>query len=403
MILTCQDMLNNPIFEKIKLVAGEGGISHAITWIYIKQTKSLAGWINGGEIVFVVEKTANKDRQFFEEFMEECSRLNVSAIIFLIGGEDYVSAIPEYAKEYANVHELPLFEMDSCVRILDVTRELSNIIFLWHYKNRQTENFLMDLLHSDNITGLEYKKDGFAYGFNLSRNYVVSTFCNKDYIEAENEVDGFVISNRYVNLGVKLKLKAEYCGEQCFCVQSCGVLVVYFSCENKEKRKNFMKGICELLREYNQVSNSNIMAGYSSLHSSIEQIPIAYEEARKTLRYTLKNGFGRICCAYEDMGILRFLLADRDKEDILQYCESVLADIKEIDGRDKTEYMSTLWMYLKMNNNLVQTSQKLYIHRNTLLNRINKIQQVTGRDLSNPYVKQEYMNVFTILEFMGKL
>lgn len=115
----------------------------------------------------------------------------------------------------------------------------------------------------------------------------------------------------------------------------------------------------------------------------------------------MKNMDGGVSCTYEEMGILRFLLAQKRKDELLDYCNEVLYELKEIDKKENSEYVRTLWLYLKMNNNLVKTAQIMYIHRNTLVNRINKIQAIIGKDINDVKVKMEYLNVFSILEFYG--
>lgn len=403
MALTCKDLYSHSVFEKIQLVAGEQGLNREVTWLYVKQTESLKGWLNGGEMVFIVEKNIDKEQQYFDDIMKECVEMGVSAVVFLCGGEDYISHISQLSLDLANENNLPVFEMPSTVRIVDITRVLSNTIFQWGYKNGQTENFLMDLIHSDYMTGINKQHEGMLYGFDLTKSYIIAVICDKGFIDETHDLDRFALSNKYSVLKIKMKALFERLKEQCFCIESCGTMVLYISCQDKEKRKSMMKEMCKQLREYNLVSNSEMMGGCSEMHKEIEDIPRAYDEARKTLRYTMKNGFGRICCAFEDMGILRFLIADKDKEEVLEYCDNLLADIRDIDKKDQSTYIETLWTYLKMNNNLVQTASKLYMHRNTLLNRINKIQAVTGKDVNDPYVKQEYMNAFLILEFYGKI
>lgn len=403
MALTCKDLCNHSVFEKIKLIAGENGLNREVTWLYVKQTDSLKGWLNGGEMVFIVEKTVDKNEQYFIDIIKECVEMRVSALVFLCGGENYISNVSQVVIDLANKNNLPVFEMPYSVRIVDITRVLSNTIFQWSYKNGQTENFLMDLIHSDYMTGINKQHEGMMYGIDLTKSFIIAVICDKECIDKTIDLDRFALSNKYSVLKIKLKALFERLKEQCFCIESCGTMVLYISCQDKEKRKSVMKKMCKQMRDYNLVSNSEMMCGCSEMHKEIEDIPQAYDEARKTLRYTMKNGFGRICCAFEDMGILRFLIADKDKEEVLEYCDNLLTDIREIDKKDQSTYVETLWTYLKMNNNLVQTASKLYMHRNTLLNRINKIQAVTGKDMNDPYVKQEYMNAFLILEFYGKL
>ena len=87
MALTCKSLLGLTAFNEIQLVAGQNGLEKPITWPYVKQTESLKGWINGGEILFVVEKNRDKGENFFAELMDECEMLKVSAVIFFCKGE----------------------------------------------------------------------------------------------------------------------------------------------------------------------------------------------------------------------------------------------------------------------------------------------------------------------------
>jgi len=45
----------------------------------------------------------------------------------------------------------------------------------------------------------------------------------------------------------------------------------------------------------------------------------------------------------------------------------------------------TIKVYLESNQNMVTAAKKLYVHRNTLIQRIDKFHQVTGFDLKNFY------------------
>ena len=65
-----------------------------------------------------------------------------------------------------------------------------------------------------------------------------------------------------------------------------------------------------------------------------------------------------------------------------------------------TEYLLTVKTYLENNNNMTVTAKKLFIHRNTLISRINKIEELTGKKLSDADVKLEFLCAFKLLEFL---
>ena len=356
MALTCKSLLGLTAFNEIQLVAGQNGLEKPITWPYVKQTESLKGWINGGEILFVVEKNRDKGENFFAELMDECEMLKVSAVIFFCKGEEYVEHIPSCVCRLAEQYAIPVFEMPSDIRMIDVTREISNTIFLWNYQNKQAENFLMELLHEDYLTGNQRISDGTYYGFNLDKSSFVAVFCDKNMID-DGRNNLFTIQNRFSLVSMGIAMECEKYGEKYISTFSCGTLICYFSSEDKEKRKLLMKKINHLLEEQNRSNTSRILVGYSKLYPGINHMPAAYEEARQALRYAMKNMDGGVSCTYEEMGILRFLLAQKRKDELLDYCNEVLYELKEIDKKENSEYVRTLWLYLKMNNNLVKTAQ----------------------------------------------
>jgi len=55
----------------------------------------------------------------------------------------------------------------------------------------------------------------------------------------------------------------------------------------------------------------------------------------------------------------------------------------EYDSRHHTEYTKTLFVYLKNNQDNKPAAQELYIHRNTLLQRLNKIKELWNPDLKD--------------------
>lgn len=65
-----------------------------------------------------------------------------------------------------------------------------------------------------------------------------------------------------------------------------------------------------------------------------------------------------------------------DKIEIDNYRLEELERIKEEDEKYGSNLYETLYWYLLMKRNTLQTASKLKIHRNTLLNRISKINEI---------------------------
>src|SRR5690606_11832200 len=61
-----------------------------------------------------------------------------------------------------------------------------------------------------------------------------------------------------------------------------------------------------------------------------------------------------------------------------------LLELIDIDKSKNTEYIKTLSTYFKNQFNALQTAERLYIHRSTLMYRLDKIKNILGSDLKDP-------------------
>ena len=72
-----------------------------------------------------------------------------------------------------------------------------------------------------------------------------------------------------------------------------------------------------------------------------------------------------------------------------------LERLREVDSKKGTDYYFTLKTYLVLGNNTNQTAAKLHIHRNTLIYRLTKIEEITGVDINNQEVIRRLLAAMT--------
>lgn len=64
--------------------------------------------------------------------------------------------------------------------------------------------------------------------------------------------------------------------------------------------------------------------------------------------------------------------------------ERLLGPLEEYDRRYRGDLVKTLGVFFRSNANASEAAERLYLHRNSLNYRLERIQQVTGLDLRNP-------------------
>ena len=105
----------------------------------------------------------------------------------------------------------------------------------------------------------------------------------------------------------------------------------------------------------------------------------------------------------EKDSVLELLLEQRPGEEVIARCRLKLQPLMEADKVLRTELVKTLKMYLEHGNELVSTAADMYIHRNTLVNRMKKIDALLGVNVNDPETRYEFGTVYRILEYYGAL
>jgi DNA-binding PucR family transcriptional regulator len=87
--------------------------------------------------------------------------------------------------------------------------------------------------------------------------------------------------------------------------------------------------------------------------------------------------------------------------DITDYLHPAVFCLVNYDNENHTEFLKTLYYYIINLKALLKTKDILHIHRNTLVYRINKIQEITNIDLDDGETFFQLYISFKGLEFIA--
>ncbi len=85
-----------------------------------------------------------------------------------------------------------------------------------------------------------------------------------------------------------------------------------------------------------------------------------------------------------DLGVYQLILSLSDRDKLNDFCEDTLGLLTDYDMRQKADLIKTLEAFFNCHGNLSQAAESLIVHRNTLLYRMNRINEIAGIDLSRP-------------------
>lgn len=128
----------------------------------------------------------------------------------------------------------------------------------------------------------------------------------------------------------------------------------------------------------------------------LKLIDITQEISRYLVRDKEKN---RDFVDPKENTLLTLILSGKGREEQLAYCWKKLQPLTEADKVLKSEFVVTLHHFLNCNNDLLKASAHMFIHRNTLINRIRKIEGLLGVSVNEGSVRNEFYNIYKVLEY----
>ena len=134
----------------------------------------------------------------------------------------------------------------------------------------------------------------------------------------------------------------------------------------------------ELLGAAMEAEPVKILIGISSIVENLKDLARAYKEARIALEVGKVFDIERPIMSYENLGIGRLIY-----QLPTTLCEIFLGEVFKkgsLESLDR-ETLMTVQSFFENNLNVSETSRKLFVHRNTLVYRLEKIRKLTGLDL----------------------
>lgn len=122
----------------------------------------------------------------------------------------------------------------------------------------------------------------------------------------------------------------------------------------------------------------NVSVGIGTIVGNIRDISKSYKEANIAIEVGRVFDNDKKIINYENLGIGRLIY-----QLPTTLCELFLSEVFKKDSIDSLdqETLFTIQKFFENNLNVSETSRQLYVHRNTLVYRLDKVQKITGLDL----------------------
>jgi len=122
------------------------------------------------------------------------------------------------------------------------------------------------------------------------------------------------------------------------------------------------------------IGASNVCKGASSF-------PAGFEEARHALLGTTVLRSRPAVMTYEELGPYKYLLRMSLDAGVRDSHRDAVARLADYDRQRSTALLATLEEFLRRRGNISATAEALYVHPNTLRQRLRRVMEISGIDL----------------------
>ena len=269
-------------------------------------------------------------------------------------------------KEDESPTDKMILEIGKMVIALELSKSQSMLDL---YFKRTAQNFF-ELINLTNP--LDLTKKSFELGIEVNAEYAVAVFM----IHSDNKEKQASLIYRLI-----AEIKKKLAGTQKLVFSTEEKIIVLVSSHSTNGRHLVQEQIHHLIHLAQNDQTLTIFAGMGSFYTGAKDIDKSYREAENSLLYQLsRNNAGLL--TYSDMGVNQ-LFINLTSEEASTFLSKIFSPLRE-KSRQAESLENTLITYIEENCSIIQTAKKLYIHTNTLYQRLKKIENLLQISFKNP-------------------
>lgn len=160
-----------------------------------------------------------------------------------------------------------------------------------------------------------------------------------------------------------------------------------------DKTKDILRNLC---------SQERLVAGLSNPYSKVKSTRHYYQQAVKAIELSGMLDIADDVVEYVDFAFFDMISNAAEKVNVAFYCHPALATLREYDNDNSTQLYDTLRCYVKNGFTQNLTATELFLHRNSLSYRRQKIVSLTGLDLDDSETQFKLNYSFAIETYLEK-
>ena len=402
--MNCEDLMNmKQIRGGMKLVAGEKGIDRNIRWIYfadcvqcLSEDFDVTELIHGEELVIVTNESLTDHDEKILTMIKVMQEKNIAGFVINEG------QISKAVRDYCNEIELPLFELSVSLHLIDLSQIVCKALVTEEANTNSRERILSTILYSENLNVEEIMEQANYLGVNLSGKF-------RAFMLQLHEPEGLPGDEKHMDEGYLMEMRdsIKKCIKNEFRSYGLGRMLALSQLDSAValipselfSRDLLVTIIENIIKKIEGNYHLSVKAGVGTAYEYIEDFKKSFQEAKSALTLSKIATNGERVLFYENMGIYSLITQITNGKFLDEYIESRIGKLIKADQMQEGDLCETLETYLEHNCNANAAAEALFIHRNTMRYRMDKIKRILEDDLSDMSVFLELKLAFAIKRY----
>lgn len=358
--------------HNVKLLAGEKGLNNKVRWTQLVESEDVASFLQGGELLFTTG-LAMKSKDDLFELVKKTHEMLASGIIIYIG--KYIDEVDEEIIDYCNKNNYPVFSVSWGVDMRDTMKYLSARIIESQKKYMELSNAIKDAIflpdHKELFMSVFNK-----VGYKEEWNYYITI------IEVSSkDTDNVDLNGEMIQIINFIDLELNYLRDNFFAFNlGCNIIIVFNNMIYEVIEELIKKLYIKLMKEFIEL---DFYVGMDKKDCTIDNFHNGYESSKKILEINKLLRHEKSNIRFSDIDVYRLFLDMNNKENLKKFYENNLGKLQAYDNMNKTDYVKVITTYYENNCKINETASALFIHRNTLNYKVNKIEEILDINLDD--------------------
>ena len=404
MSLALEEILQLPGLHEMSVRAGARNLQRRVRWPYVAENEGIAEWVMGGELVFVTGINHPRGEANLLALVEDGDAVGIAGLVILTGGS-FIQHIAPAVIARAEQLGLPLIEQPYALKMVVVTHLIGTALVQMTQVRRSRNDILGQLLSGDypSLAIARQRAAHLQLALDEPRRLLALRLAGVDELF---ERLGLTLGERrwqHTRQALEDQLQA-WCRHQPGSVTAHlpGDLFVVLLADTQDLPER----LAGLYRQLQGVAGElSLYMGLSSLAEDCAHYRQALNEARQALDVARHLRPASGYCNFSELGVLRLLQGIVDRSLIDDFVSRTLGPLLAPGRKQATALVHTLDALLMENGNSLKAAQRLGLHRNTVNQRVQRIEQLSGQSIDDPLCRMNAsvaMLVWRMSEAHGK-